>query len=91
MTYHLDGLHFSSDVGRSESNNHTSLDDTGLDTTDGHRANTTDLVDILEGKTEGLVGGTAGGVDGVNGLEKGLASGLGLGLLLPTLVPGAVG
>jgi hypothetical protein len=91
LVVHLDRLHLSGDTSGGEGDDHTGLDDTGLDTTDGHRANTTDLVDVLEGKTEGLVGGTAGNVDGVNGLEEGLARDLGLGLLLPTLVPGAVG
>ena len=91
LVVHLDGLDFSGDTSGGEGDDHAGLDHTGLNTTDGNRADTTDLVDILEGKTEGLVGGTAGGVDGVNGLEEGLTSGLGLGLLLPTLVPGAVG
>jgi hypothetical protein len=92
LVVHLNGLDFSGDTSGGEGDHHTGLDDTGLDTTDGHRANTTDLVDILERKTEGLVGRTAGGVDGVNGLEKGLTSGLAsLGLLLPSLVPWAVG
>lgn len=89
---HFDGLDFSGDTSWGEGDDHTGLDDTGLDTTDGHRANTTDLVDILERKTEGLVGGTGGGVNGIDGLEEGLASGLAsLGLLLPALVPWAVG
>jgi hypothetical protein len=91
LVVHLDGLDFSGDTSGGEGDDHTGLDDTGLDTTDGNRANTTNLVDILEGKAEGLVGGTDRGVDGVDGLEEGLTSGLGLGLLLPTLVPGAVG
>jgi len=92
LVVHLDGLHLSGDVSRSEGNNHTTLDDTGLDTTDGDCADTTDLVDILEGETEGLVGGSLRGVDGVDGLEKGLTlSGTGLGLLGPSLVPRHVG
>ena len=91
LVVHLDGLDFSGDTSGGEGDDHAGLDHTGLDTTDGNRANTTDLVDILERKTEGLVGGTAGGVDGVNGLEEGLAGDLGLGLLLPSLVPRAVG
>jgi hypothetical protein len=91
LVVHLDGLDLSGNTSGGEGNNHTTLDNTGLDTTDGHRANTTDLVDILEGKTEGLVGRTGRSVDGIDGLEEGLTSGLGLGLLLPTLVPGAVG
>jgi hypothetical protein len=92
LVVHLDGLDLSGDVGGSEGNDHTGLDGTSLDTADGHRANTTDLVDILEGKTEGLVGRTGGGVDGVNGLEESLALLLDtLDLLLPALVPGSVG
>ena len=69
LVVHLDGLHLSGDVRGSERDDHAGLDDTSLDTTDGHRANTTDLVDILEGKTEGLVGGTDRGLDGVDGVE----------------------
>lgn len=91
LVVHLDGLDLSGDVGGGEGDDHAGLDGTGLDTADGNSANTADLVDVLEGKTEGLVGGTLRGVNGVDGLEEGLASGLGLGLLLPALVPGAVG
>jgi hypothetical protein len=91
LVVHLDGLDLSGDTSGGEGDDHTGLDDTSLDTTDGNRANTANLVDILEGKAERLVGGTCGGVDGVDGLEEGLTSRLGLGLLLPTLVPGAVG
>ena len=70
---------------------HAGLDDTSLNTSYGNRANTTNLVHILEGKTKRLVGRTGWGVDGIDGLQKSLASGLGLGLFLPTLVPWAVG
>jgi hypothetical protein len=83
---HLNGLDFSGDTSRGEGDDHSGLDGTGLDTSDGHSSNTTDLVDILEGKTEGLAGRTLGTVDGVDSLEKGLSAGLAtlLGLLLPT-------
>jgi hypothetical protein len=91
LVVHLDGLDLSGDTSGGEGDDHTGLDDTSLDTTDGNRANAANLVDILEGKAEGLVGGTCGSVDGVNGLEESLTGGLGLGLLLPALVPGAVG
>lgn len=91
LVVHLDGLDFSGDTSWGEGDDHTGLDNTGLNTADWHRANTTDLVDILKRKTEGLVGRTRWWVDGVNGLKEGLTSGLGLGLLLPTLVPRAVG
>jgi hypothetical protein len=53
-----------------EGDDHTGLDDTSLNTTDGHRSNTTDLVDILKGETEGLVGGTGRGLDGIDSVER---------------------
>lgn len=74
---------------RQETKRHTGLDDTGLDSADRDCADTTDLVDVLERETEGLVGGSGRGLDGVDGLEKGLTLGnTGLGLLGPSLVPG---
>lgn len=92
LVVHLNGLHLSSDVGGSEGDNHARRDDTSLNTADGNSSDTRDLVDVLEGKTEGLVGRTDGRLDGVNGLKQGLSGGLAsLGLLLPALVPGAVG
>ena len=74
-----------------ESAYHASLDNTSLDTSDGNRTDTTNLVHILEGKTERLVGRTGWGIDGIDGFQKSLASALGLGLFLPPLVPWAVG
>jgi hypothetical protein len=89
LVVHLNGLDFSGDVRRSEGNDHAGLDDTSLDTTDGYRSDTTDLVHILERETEGLVGGTDRGLDGVDGVEQSLAlDDTTLGLLGPTLVPG---
>jgi hypothetical protein len=88
---HFDGLDFSGNVGGSECNDHTSLDDTSLDTADGNRADTRDLVHILEWETEWLISRSGRRIDGVNGLEESLASGLGLGLLLPALVPWCIG
>lgn len=86
---HLDGLHLGGHVRGREGDDHASLDDTSLNTADGHRANTTDLVDILEGKTEGLVGRTDGGFDGIDGVQEGLAlDNTSLRLLGPALVPG---
>ena len=85
---HFDGLDFSGHVGRSESDNHAGLDDTSFDTTDWDRTDTTDLVDILERKAQGLVRGTDGGLDGIDGIEEGLAlDDTSLGLLGPALVP----
>jgi hypothetical protein len=88
---HLDGLDFGGNVGGSEGDDHTGLDDTSLDTTDGNCANTGDLVHILKWETERFVGWSGGRVDGVNGFKESLASRLGLGLLLPPLVPWCVG
>lgn len=92
LVVHLNGLDFSGHVGRSEGDDHARADGTSLDTADGDSADTRDLVDILEGKTEGLGDRADRGLDGIDGLEEGLAGDLaGLGLLLPALVPGAVG
>ena len=88
LVVHLDGLDLSRDVGRSKGDDHTGLDDTSLDSADWHRANTADLVDILEGETEGLVGGSGWGFNGVDGIEEGAAlDDTSLGLLGPSLVP----
>ena len=70
---------------------HARLDGAGLDTTDGHRANSTNLVDVLKGKTKGFVGGTGWWVNVIDGFQKGLAGNFALGLFLPALVPWAVG
>ena len=89
LVVHLDGLDLSGDVGGSKGDDHAGLDDTGLNTADGHRPNTADLVDILERETEGLVGGTDGGFNGVDGVKEGLAlEDTRLGLTSPALVPG---
>jgi len=92
LVVHLDGLDFGGHVGGGKVDNHTGLDDTSLDSTDGNCSDTTDLVDVLEGKSEGLVRGSDRGLNGVDGLQKGLTlGGTGLGLLVPSLVPGHVG
>lgn len=48
LVMHLDGLDLSGNVGGGEGDDHTGLDGSGLDTTNWHCSNTTDLVDILE-------------------------------------------
>jgi hypothetical protein len=89
LVVHLNGLDFGGHTDWSEGDNHTSLDNTSLDTTDGHRADTTNLVDILEGETKGLVRRTNGRLDGIDSIEESLAlDDTSLGLLSPTLVPG---
>merc|ERR1719276_354026 len=92
LVVHLDGLNFSGDVDRGEGGEHAGLDDTGLDSANWHRSNTTDLVDILEGKSEWLVGGSRWWDDGVKSFEHGLAGELALlHFLAPSLVPFHVG
>ena len=90
---HLNGLDFSGDTSWGKGDDHTGLDDTSLNTTDWHRANTTNLVNILEGKTEGLISWAGRWFDSIESFEKGLAGSLGtsLALLLPTPRPSAVG
>mmetsp|Transcript_118178 Transcript_118178/g.164630 ORF Transcript_118178/g.164630 Transcript_118178/m.164630 type:complete len:360 (-) Transcript_118178:36-1115(-) len=80
---HLDGFDLSGDTNGTESGDHTGLEETSLNTTDGNCSNTTDLVDILEGKSESLILGSLGGVKGVEGLEK-------VGTLVPVHVLGLV-
>lgn len=88
LVVHFDGLNFSSDVRGCECDNHSSLDDTGLDTADRNSTDTTDFVHILERKTEWLVGGTTWRFDAVDGIKKGLAfDDTALGLLGPALIP----
>ena len=70
LVVHLDGLDLSRDAGRGELADHAGLDDSGLDTADGHSTDSSNLVDILEGKAEGLVGGPLGGVALVEGLKE---------------------
>ena len=91
LVMHFDGLDFGSDTRWGESDAHASLNNTSLDTTDCNRADTADLVHVLEWETERLVGCTGWWVDGIDGLQEGLAGRLGLGLGLPSLVPWAVG
>ena len=70
LVMHLDGFDLSGGVHGAKSDDHAWLEETSLDTTDGHCADTANLVDILEGKTEGLVDGSLGGTEGIEGLEK---------------------
>ena|SRR5579862_9333296 len=85
-------FNFSGDVGGGKSDDHTGLDDTSFNSADWDCSDTTDLVDILEGKSEGFIGRSDGGLDGVDGFEESeTLGGTSLGLLGPTLEPGHVG
>ena len=70
---HLDGLDFSGQLARSEGNDHTGLDDTSLNSADGHCTNTADLVDILKGQTESLVSRAGRWDDSVQSFKQSLA------------------
>jgi len=88
LVVHFDGLDFSGDVRGSERDNHSCFDDTGLDTADRDRTDTTNLVDILERKAKWFVGRTSWRLDGVYGVEQGLAfDRTALDILRPALVP----
>lgn len=77
---HFDGLAFSDDLVRGKLNGHTGLDDTSFDSTDGDCSDTTDLVDVLEGKSEGLVNRSFGGFKSIESFDED-----------GSLVPGGVG
>lgn len=89
---HFDGLDFSGQVDWGEHNNGTWLQDTGFNTTDWYRSDTTDFVDVLQGQTQGLVGGAAWGQDGIQGFDQALTIGLAfLALNVPSLEPWHLG
>ena len=84
---HFDGLAFSLDLGGSELNEHTGLNDTSFDSADGYCSDTTDLVDVLEGKSEGLLSRSLGGFKSIKGLyEDGSLVPRGVGGLLEHVV-----
>jgi len=70
LVVHLNGLDFGGQANRGESDDHVGLEDTSLHTADRHRADTTNLVNILEGKAEGLVSRALGGNDQVKCLKE---------------------
>ena len=89
LVVHFDRLDFSGNVCWGEGDDHAGLDDTSLHTSDGHRSDTTDLVDILERETEGFVGRTGGRLDGIDSVQERLTLySTRLVLLGPALVPG---
>jgi hypothetical protein len=73
LVVHLDGLDLSSHTARSERDNLVGLEDTSLHTTDGHCADTTDLVNILKRDTEWLINGTDGLSEVIKSLKEGHA------------------
>jgi len=85
LVVHLDGLDLSSHRARSEGNDLVGLEDTSLHTTDGHCADTADLVNILQRDTEGLLNGTDGLGQVIKSLKEGHAG------VRSLVVPGEVG
>ena len=70
---HLNGLDFSGQLSRGECNDHAGLDDTSLNTANGHCADTTNLVDVLQGQTESLVGRARRRDNSVQSFQQSLA------------------
>jgi len=71
LVMHFNALNFSRHVGGSEGDDVTGLHNTGFNTADGDCADTTDLVDVLEGEAEGLLDGADRGVEEIEGFEEG--------------------
>lgn len=80
LVVHFDRLDFSNNTSGGEHCVDTGLDDTSLNTADRDSSDTTNLVHILERKTEGLISGALGRGDQVKCLEQ-----------VGSLVPGHVG
>jgi hypothetical protein len=49
---------------------HARLEDTSLNAANGHSSDTTDLVDVLKGKTQRLVTGAFRGCQGIEALDQ---------------------
>jgi len=70
---HLDGLDFSGVSDWGETADHTGLELSGLDTSDWDGTDTTNLVDVLEWESEGLVNWSLWWVEGIKSLEESAA------------------
>jgi hypothetical protein len=71
LVVHFDGLDLRGLADGGEGDGHAGLQETGLDTADGDRTDTTDLVHILQGQTQRLVDRALGGDDVVQSLNHG--------------------
>jgi len=76
LVVHLHRLDLSGDGAGGKGHDHTRLDDTGFNTTHWNRSNTSDLVDVLERKTQRFLEWSLGLRDGVEGLKEGLPTGV---------------
>jgi len=70
---HFDSFALSGDTAGGEGDEHSGSDDSGFNSSDGDCSNSSNLVDVLKGKSEGLFKGSDGGVDFVEGLEEGVS------------------
>ncbi|KAI4322235.1 hypothetical protein L6164_021946 [Bauhinia variegata] len=68
---HLNRLNFSCQSRGTKGDNHTRLENTSLNTTNGDSSNTTNLVNVLKWKTKGLVSGPLWLIDLVQGFKEG--------------------
>ena len=71
---HFNGFALSGDSKRSKGNYHTGFEHTGLYTANWDCTNATDLVNVPEGESKGLVYGSLWWVETVEGLEEAWAS-----------------
>merc|ERR1712243_272321 len=89
LVVHLDGLDLGGQHVGGEGDDHAGLDDAGLNPAHGNCSNTSDFINILEGKSERLVSGSGWRNDGIKSLQKSHTAGVSLlPLDLPSLVPG---
>merc|ERR1719446_1499070 len=92
LVVHLHGLDLSGQLDGGEGHEDSRLQDASLHSAHGHCSNSSNFVNILEGKAQRLVCGSLGRDDGVEALKEGDATGLAfLALHGPSLVPGHVG
>lgn len=70
---HFDSFALSGDSTGGKGDEHSGSDDSSFNSSDGDSSDSSNLVDVLEGKSEGLFEGSNGGVDFVEGLEEGIS------------------
>merc|ERR1712012_1497452 len=89
LVVHLHGLDLGGQHVGGEGDDHPGLDDASLNSAHGNCSNTSNFVNILEGKSKRLVSGSGWRNDGIKSLEKSHTTGISLlPLDLPSLVPG---
>mmetsp|Transcript_16754 Transcript_16754/g.37905 ORF Transcript_16754/g.37905 Transcript_16754/m.37905 type:complete len:525 (-) Transcript_16754:84-1658(-) len=71
LVVHLDRLDLSGQATWGEDDDHSWLDDSGLDSSDWNSSDSSDLVNVLEGKSEWLVGWSDWWGASVEGLQEG--------------------